>query len=96
MNSYVAASALAALDEIRGLLQAAAFAAQKFEQRVMTQEPVENGRRHDACPHPALRSASRRRAASSNLGRARRVRFDHRSMQGCAVYHCSCGGDVPT
>lgn len=42
MNSYVAASALAALDEIRGLLQAAAFAAQKFEQRVMTQEPVES------------------------------------------------------
>ena len=42
MNSHVAASALAALDEIRGLLQAAQFAAQKFEQRVMTQEPVES------------------------------------------------------
>ena len=42
MNSYVAARALAALDEIRGLLQAAQFAAQKFEQQVMTQEPVES------------------------------------------------------
>ena len=42
MKSYVAARALAALDEIRSLLQAAQFAAQKFEQDVMTQEPVES------------------------------------------------------
>ena len=42
MNSYVAARALATLDEIRSLLQAAQFAAQKFEKQVMTQEPVEN------------------------------------------------------
>ena len=42
MNSYVVARDLAALDEIRGFLQAAQFAAQKFEQQVMTQEPVES------------------------------------------------------
>jgi hypothetical protein len=42
MNTYVAARALAALDEIRGLLQAAQFAAQKFEHQVLAQEPVEN------------------------------------------------------
>ena len=42
MNSYAAARALAALDEIRALLQAAQFAAQKLEKQVMTQEPVES------------------------------------------------------
>jgi uncharacterized protein (DUF488 family) len=42
MNDYVAARALAALEEIRGLLQAAQFAAQKFEKHVMAQEPVES------------------------------------------------------
>ena len=42
MNAYAAAGALAALDEIRGLLQAALFAAQKLEQQLMTQEPLES------------------------------------------------------
>lgn len=42
MNAYAAAGALAALDEIRGLLQAAQFAAQKFERQLMTQEPLES------------------------------------------------------
>jgi hypothetical protein len=42
MNIYVASRALAAIDEIRGLLQAAQFAAQKLEQQVITQEPVES------------------------------------------------------
>ena len=42
MNSYVASRALAAIDEIRGLLQAAQFAAQRLEQQVVTQEPVES------------------------------------------------------
>ena len=42
MNTYVASRALAAIDEIRGLLQAAQFAAQKLERQVLTQEPVES------------------------------------------------------
>ena len=42
MNTYLASRALAAIDEIRGLLQAAQFAAQKFEKQVLTQEPVES------------------------------------------------------
>jgi hypothetical protein len=42
MNSYVASRALAAIDEIRGLLQAAQFAAQRLEQQMVTQEPVES------------------------------------------------------
>jgi hypothetical protein len=42
MNTYVASSALAAIDEIRSLLQAAQFAAQKLEQHVTAQEPVES------------------------------------------------------
>jgi hypothetical protein len=42
MNTYAVSRALAALDEIRGLLQAAQFAAQKFEQQVITREPVES------------------------------------------------------
>jgi hypothetical protein len=42
MNTHVASRALAALDEIRGLLQAAEFAAHKFEQQVITHEPVES------------------------------------------------------
>jgi hypothetical protein len=42
MNDHLAARALAELDEIRGLLQAAQFAAQKFEKHVMTQEPVDS------------------------------------------------------
>jgi hypothetical protein len=40
MNTDVAARALAALDEIRGLLQAAQFAAYKFEQMGL-QNPLE-------------------------------------------------------
>jgi hypothetical protein len=42
MNTYLASRALAAIDEIRGLLQAAQFAAQRLEQQVVTQEPVES------------------------------------------------------
>jgi hypothetical protein len=39
MNKDMAARALAALDEVRGLLQAAQFAAAKFEQ---AQDPLES------------------------------------------------------
>jgi hypothetical protein len=42
MNTYLASRALAAIDEVRGLLQAAQFAAQRLEQHVVTQEPVES------------------------------------------------------
>jgi hypothetical protein len=42
MNTHVASRALATLDEIRGLLQAAEFAARKFEQQVLAQEPLES------------------------------------------------------
>lgn len=42
MNSYAAARALAAIDEIRALLQTAQFAAHKLEKQVLTQEPVES------------------------------------------------------
>ena len=42
MNKDMAARALAALDEIRGLLQAAQFAACRFEQQVPAQNPLES------------------------------------------------------
>jgi hypothetical protein len=42
INRYMVARALAALDEIRGLLQAAQFAAYKFEQQAPAQNPSEN------------------------------------------------------
>jgi hypothetical protein len=42
MNRDMAARALAALDEVRGLLQAAQFAANKFEQQVVAQDPLES------------------------------------------------------
>jgi hypothetical protein len=42
MNKDMAARALAALDEIRGLLQAAQFAAYRFEQVGPQQHPLEN------------------------------------------------------
>lgn len=41
MNAYVATRALAAIDEIRGMLQAAQFAAQKLEKQLVAHEPVE-------------------------------------------------------
>ena len=42
----MAARALAALDEIRGLLQAAQFAAYKFERHVAAPNPLENLSEH--------------------------------------------------
>jgi hypothetical protein len=42
MDKDMAARALAALDEIRGLLQAAQFAAYKFERHVPAQNPLES------------------------------------------------------
>jgi hypothetical protein len=73
MNTYVASRALAAIDEIRGLLQAAEFAAQKLEQQVIQQEPVESLSDHihrvkaaaDMMRARILRSI--RRAASAQL-----------------------------
>jgi hypothetical protein len=46
MNRDIAARALAALDEIRGLLQAAQFAAYKFERHVEAPNPLENLSEH--------------------------------------------------
>jgi hypothetical protein len=46
MNRDMAARALAALDEIRGLLQAAQFAAYKFERYVAAPNPLESLSEH--------------------------------------------------
>jgi hypothetical protein len=46
MNKDMAARALAALDEIRGLLQAAQFAAYKFERQVEAPNPLESLSEH--------------------------------------------------
>jgi hypothetical protein len=71
MNNYVAARALAALDEIRGLLQAAEFAAQKFEQQLMAQEPVER-----------LSDHIHRAKAATDMVRARIQRSVRRAVVG--------------
>jgi hypothetical protein len=73
MNTYVAARALAALDEIRGLLQAAQFAAQKLEHQLITQEPLDSLSDHihrvksTADKMRARIQRSVRRAASAQL-----------------------------
>jgi hypothetical protein len=46
MNKDMGARALAALDEIRGLLQAAQFAAFKFERDVQAPNPLESLSEH--------------------------------------------------
>jgi hypothetical protein len=46
MNKDMAARALTTLDEIRGLLQAAQFAAYKFERHVSVPNPLESLSEH--------------------------------------------------